>query len=169
MVYYSEPLSFLFPQINYQEYLKLKTRVEFLQSSQRNILGEDLGPLSMKELDQIENQIDASLKHIRSKKNQVLLDQLFELKSKEQELQDENKDLRKKVTSLSCKIPPAAAERMRSICPGKTEGSLAPEYSNTRSMIPPCKLGMFFYMSISEKLVSSGLHGPAEQQRSRGF
>uniref|UniRef100_A0A453IN04 Uncharacterized protein n=2 Tax=Aegilops tauschii subsp. strangulata TaxID=200361 RepID=A0A453IN04_AEGTS len=55
-------------EINYQEYLKLKTRVEFLQSSQRNILGEDLGPLSMKELDQIENQIDASLKHIRSKK-----------------------------------------------------------------------------------------------------
>ena len=34
----------------------------------RNILGEDLGPVSMKELDQIENQIDASLKHIRSKK-----------------------------------------------------------------------------------------------------
>ncbi|VAH88214.1 unnamed protein product [Triticum turgidum subsp. durum] len=91
-------------EINYQEYLKLKTRVEFLQSSQRNILGEDLGPLSMKELDQIENQIDASLKHIRSKKNQVLLDQLFELKSKEQELQDENKDLRKKLqdTTSSC-------------------------------------------------------------------
>ncbi|KAI4993334.1 MADS-box transcription factor 5-like isoform X2 [Hordeum vulgare subsp. vulgare] len=92
-------------EINYQEYLKLKTRVEFLQSSQRNILGEDLGPLSMKELDQIENQIDASLQHIRSKKNQVLLDQLFELKSKEQELQDENKDLRKKLqdtTTTSC-------------------------------------------------------------------
>ncbi|CAM0872000.1 unnamed protein product [Alopecurus aequalis] len=83
-------------EINYQEYLKLKTRVEFLQSSQRNILGEDLGPLSMKELEQIENQIDVSLKHIRSKKNQVLLDQLFDLKSKEQELQDQNKGLRKK-------------------------------------------------------------------------
>nr|XP_045083851.1 MADS-box transcription factor 1 isoform X3 [Aegilops tauschii subsp. strangulata] len=76
-------------EINYQEYLKLKTRVEFLQSSQRNILGEDLGPLSMKELDQIENQIDASLKHIRSKK--------------EQELQDENNDLRKKLQdTTSC-------------------------------------------------------------------
>ncbi|KAE8787084.1 hypothetical protein D1007_39048 [Hordeum vulgare] len=37
--------------------------------------------------------------------NQVLLDQLFELKSKEQELQDENKDLRKKLqdtTTTSC-------------------------------------------------------------------
>ncbi|XP_047065322.1 MADS-box transcription factor 1-like [Lolium rigidum] len=84
-------------EISYHEYLKLKTRVEFLQSSQRNILGEDLGPLSIKELDQIENQIDVSLKHIRSRKSQVLADQLFDLKNKEQELQDQNKDLRKKL------------------------------------------------------------------------
>ncbi|VAI09159.1 unnamed protein product [Triticum turgidum subsp. durum] len=55
-------------EINYQEYLKLKTRLEYLQSSQRNILGEDLGPLSMRELEQIENQIDISLKHIRTRK-----------------------------------------------------------------------------------------------------
>ena len=34
----------------------------------RNILGEDLGPLSMRELEQIENQIDISLKHIRTRK-----------------------------------------------------------------------------------------------------
>ncbi|XP_047085532.1 MADS-box transcription factor 1-like [Lolium rigidum] len=84
-------------EINYEDYLKLKTRVEYLQSSQRNILGEELGPLSMKELDQIENQIDVSLKNIRSRKNKVLLDELFDLKTKEQELQDQNKDLRKKL------------------------------------------------------------------------
>ncbi|KAG2553792.1 MADS-box transcription factor 1-like [Panicum virgatum] len=84
-------------EINYQDYLKLKTRVEFLQTTQRNILGEDLGPLSMKELEQLENQIEISLKHIRTRKNQMLLDQLFDLKSKEQELQDLNKDLRKKL------------------------------------------------------------------------
>uniref|UniRef100_A0ACD6A954 Uncharacterized protein n=1 Tax=Avena sativa TaxID=4498 RepID=A0ACD6A954_AVESA len=87
-------------EINYQEYLKMKTRLEFLQSSQRNILGEDLGPLSMKELDQIENQIDVSLKHIRSKKDRVLLDHLFDLKNKEQDLMDQNKELRKKVISM---------------------------------------------------------------------
>ncbi|XP_047095686.1 MADS-box transcription factor 1-like [Lolium rigidum] len=79
-------------EISYHEYLKLKTRVEFLQSSQRNILGEDLGPLSIKELDQIENQIDVSLKHIRSRKSQELADQLSDLKNK-----DQNKDLRKKL------------------------------------------------------------------------
>ncbi|KAM3230643.1 hypothetical protein ACQJBY_061056 [Aegilops geniculata] len=75
-------------EINYQEYLKLKTRLEYLQSSQRNILGEDLGPLSMRELEQIENQIDISLKHIRTRKEQELLDQ--------------NKDLRKKLQDISC-------------------------------------------------------------------
>ncbi|TVU12424.1 hypothetical protein EJB05_46068 [Eragrostis curvula] len=82
---------------NYQEYLKLKTRVEFLQTTQRNLLGEDLGPLSTKELEQLENQIEISLKHIRLAKGQQLNDQLFELKRKEQELQDANKDLRKKI------------------------------------------------------------------------
>uniref|UniRef100_A0A804RBI0 Uncharacterized protein n=1 Tax=Zea mays TaxID=4577 RepID=A0A804RBI0_MAIZE len=87
-------------EINYQDYLKLRTRVDFLQTTQRNILGEDLGPLSMKELEQLENQIEVSLKHIRSRKNQMLLDQLFDLKSKEQELQDLNKDLRKKCCQL---------------------------------------------------------------------
>ncbi|XP_037419732.1 MADS-box transcription factor 1-like [Triticum urartu] len=89
-------------EINYQEYLKLKTRLEYLQSSQRNILGEDLGPLTMRELEQIENQIDISLKHIRTRKNKVLLDELYDLKSKEQELLDQNKDLRKKLHDISC-------------------------------------------------------------------
>ncbi|VAI08332.1 hypothetical protein VPH35_074032 [Triticum aestivum] len=89
-------------EINYQQYLKLKTRLEYLESSQRNILGEDLGPLSMKELEQIENQIDISLKHIRTRKNKVLLDELYDLKSKEQELQDQNKNLRKKLQDTSC-------------------------------------------------------------------
>ncbi|XP_062228130.1 MADS-box transcription factor 5-like [Phragmites australis] len=86
---------------NYQDYLKLKTRVEFLQTTQRNLLGEDLGPLSTKELEQLENQIEISLKHIRSSKNQQLLDQLFELKLKEQQLQDANKDLRRKIQETS--------------------------------------------------------------------
>ncbi|VAI70651.1 unnamed protein product [Triticum turgidum subsp. durum] len=88
-------------QSNYQEYLKLKTRVEFLQTTQRNHLGEDLGPLNMKELEQLENQIEISLKHIRATKSQQSLDQLFELKRKEQQLQDVNKDLRKKIQETS--------------------------------------------------------------------
>ncbi|XP_044979270.1 MADS-box transcription factor 1-like [Hordeum vulgare subsp. vulgare] len=89
-------------EINYHQYLKLKTKLEYLESSQRNILGGDLGPLGMKEIEQIENQIYISLKNIRTRKHKVLLDELFDLKSKEQELQDQNKDLRKKLQDMSC-------------------------------------------------------------------
>ncbi|KAB5544595.1 hypothetical protein DKX38_012707 [Salix brachista] len=52
-------------QNNYQEYLKLQAGVDELQRSQRNLLGEDLGNLGTNELEQLENQLDSSLKHIR--------------------------------------------------------------------------------------------------------
>jgi len=37
-----------------------------LASHHRNLLGEDLGPLSSKELESLERQLDMSLKQIRS-------------------------------------------------------------------------------------------------------
>ncbi|XLR44424.1 hypothetical protein HN51_028550, partial [Arachis hypogaea] len=40
-----------------QEYMKLKARYEALQRSQRNLMGEDLGPLSSKELESLERQL----------------------------------------------------------------------------------------------------------------
>nr|AQR58150.1 SEP1 [Tulipa gesneriana] len=82
---------------SYHEYLKLKTRAEFLQRSQRNLLGEDLGPLSTKELEQIEHQLETSLKQIRSTKTQLMLDELSDLKGKEQMLQEANRELRRKL------------------------------------------------------------------------
>ncbi|CAN0929416.1 Agamous-like MADS-box protein MADS2 [Linum grandiflorum] len=52
-------------QSKYQDYLKLKDKVEDLKRSQRHLLGEELGNLGAKELDQMENQLDGSLKQIR--------------------------------------------------------------------------------------------------------
>ncbi|URD81646.1 ACT domain [Musa troglodytarum] len=66
-------------QSSRQEYLKLKARLEALQRSQRNLLGEDLGSLSIKELDYLEKQLDMSLKEIRSTRTQQMLDQLTDL------------------------------------------------------------------------------------------
>uniref|UniRef100_M1CR51 MADS-box transcription factor n=1 Tax=Solanum tuberosum TaxID=4113 RepID=M1CR51_SOLTU len=73
-------------QNNYQEYLKLKARVEVLQQSQRHLLGEDLGQLGTKDLEQLERQLDSSLRQIRSTKTQHILDQLAELQQKLEEL-----------------------------------------------------------------------------------
>ncbi|GJQ95113.1 MADS-box transcription factor CDM44 [Tanacetum coccineum] len=44
-----------------QEYLRLKARYEALQRSQRNLLGEDLGPLNCKELESLEKHLDSSI------------------------------------------------------------------------------------------------------------
>ncbi|XVF08898.1 hypothetical protein REPUB_Repub07fG0044200 [Reevesia pubescens] len=92
-------------QTSYQEYLKLKARVEVLQQSQRNLLGEDLGPLNSKELDQLENQLESSLKQIRSTKTQAMLDQLGDLQNREQMLVEANKSLRRKLEEFSAQVP----------------------------------------------------------------
>ncbi|XP_077215373.1 agamous-like MADS-box protein MADS2 [Tasmannia lanceolata] len=84
-------------QRSYQEYLKLKARAEVLQRSQRNLLGEDLVPLSTNELGQLENQLEASLKQIRSTKTQIMIDQLSDLKRKEQMLIEDNHKLKRKL------------------------------------------------------------------------
>ncbi|RID46359.1 hypothetical protein BRARA_I03027 [Brassica rapa] len=77
-----------------QEYLKLKERYDALQRTQRNLLGEDLGPLSTKELESLERQLDSSLKQIRALRTQFMLDQLNDLQSKERMLAETNKTLR---------------------------------------------------------------------------
>lgn len=85
---------------SYREYLKLKSRYENLQRQQRNLLGEDLGPLNSKDLEQIERQLDSSLKQVRSIKTQYMLDQLSELQSKEQMLLEANRALSMKLDEM---------------------------------------------------------------------
>nr|BAO74164.1 MADS-box transcription factor SEP3.2 [Torenia fournieri] len=80
-----------------QEYLKLKGRYEALQRSQRNLLGEDLGPLNLKELETLERQLDMSLKQIRSTRTQVMLDTLTDLQKKEYALNEANKSLKQRL------------------------------------------------------------------------
>nr|WDA53349.1 MADS-box protein 9 [Erycina pusilla] len=88
-------------QTSQQEYLKLKSRVESLQREQRNLLGEDLGPLTSKELEHLERQLDASLRQIRSTRTQFMLDQLADLQRREQMLCEANKSLKRKFEESS--------------------------------------------------------------------
>nr|QOC60035.1 SEP3-family transcription factor TM5 [Solanum corneliomulleri] len=80
-----------------QEYLKLKGRYEALQRSQRNLLGEDLGPLNSKELESLERQLDMSLKQIRSTRTQLMLDQLTDYQRKEHALNEANRTLKQRL------------------------------------------------------------------------
>ncbi|GFP97465.1 developmental protein sepallata 1 [Phtheirospermum japonicum] len=64
-------------QTSYREYLKLKSK---------QLLGDDLGPLNINDLEHIEHQLETSLKHIRSTRTQFMLDQLSDLQAKEKKI-----------------------------------------------------------------------------------
>ncbi|KAL3624089.1 Alpha-glucosidase 2 [Castilleja foliolosa] len=87
-------------QSSYREYLKLKSKYESLQRYQRQILGDELGPLNINDLEHIENQLETSLKHIRSTRTQVMLDQLSDLQEKEKMMLDTNKALERKLEEI---------------------------------------------------------------------
>ncbi|KAM0922328.1 hypothetical protein ACQ4PT_006262 [Festuca glaucescens] len=77
------------------EFGSLKIKLDAVQKSQRQLLGEQLDPLTTKELQQLEQQLDTSLKHIRSRKNQLLFESISELQKKEKSLKDQNGVLQK--------------------------------------------------------------------------
>ncbi|CAN7122890.1 unnamed protein product [Brassica rapa subsp. narinosa] len=63
----------------------------------RHYLGEDLQAMSSKELQNLEQQLDTALKHIRSRKNQLMYDSINELQRKEKAIQEQNSMLSKEI------------------------------------------------------------------------
>ncbi|XP_050104480.1 truncated transcription factor CAULIFLOWER A-like isoform X2 [Malus sylvestris] len=79
------------------EYPKLAARIEVLQRKLRNFVGEDLDPLSLRELQDLEQQLDTALKRIRTRKNQLVHESISEMDKKRKALRELNKSLAKKV------------------------------------------------------------------------
>nr|AGT21642.1 PFFUL1 [Physalis pubescens] len=79
------------------EHAKLKARLEVVQRNQKHYAGEDLESLSMKELQNLEGQLGSALKHIRSRKYQLMHESISMLQKKDKLLQEQNNQLSKKV------------------------------------------------------------------------
>ncbi|CAK9142442.1 unnamed protein product [Ilex paraguariensis] len=60
-------------------------------------MGQDLDSLNLKELQNMEQQLDTALKHIRSRRNQLLHESISELQRKEKAIQEQNYMLEKKI------------------------------------------------------------------------
>ncbi|KAI9170366.1 hypothetical protein LWI28_026860 [Acer negundo] len=85
-------------QVNWSlECNRLKAKIELLQRNHRHYLGEDLDSLSLKEIQNLEQQLDTSLKHIRSRKNQLMYESISELQRKEKAMQEQNNMLAKQI------------------------------------------------------------------------
>ncbi|KAM5555010.1 agamous-like MADS-box protein MADS3 [Rosa sericea] len=81
----------------YEEVSKLKAKYDSLLRTQRHLLGEDLGPLSVKELQNLEKQLEGALTQARQRKTQIMIEQMEQLRKKERQLGDLNLQLRDKL------------------------------------------------------------------------
>ncbi|XP_044484779.1 truncated transcription factor CAULIFLOWER A-like [Mangifera indica] len=82
------------------EHAKLKARLEILQRNQSNFMGQELDSLSLKELQSLEHQLDSALKHIRSRKNQLMVESISDFQKKHKLLQEQNNLLLKKAKKM---------------------------------------------------------------------
>ncbi|CAN8276519.1 unnamed protein product [Cochlearia groenlandica] len=75
----------------------LRQELHALQENHRKIMGEQLNGLSVNELNNLENQLEFSLREIRMKKEQMLTHEIQELSQKKKLIHQENLELTRKV------------------------------------------------------------------------
>ncbi|XP_010518970.1 PREDICTED: MADS-box transcription factor 23-like isoform X1 [Tarenaya hassleriana] len=83
-----------------REAAMLRQQVQSLHDSYRQLIGEELGHLSVKDLATLENQLEASLGSVRMKKEQMLSDRLQSLSEKGNLIYQENIELHKKLDQI---------------------------------------------------------------------
>ncbi|KAI3685936.1 hypothetical protein L1987_79605 [Smallanthus sonchifolius] len=83
-----------------REAAMLKQQLQSLQENHRQMMGEELSGLSAQDLQVMENQLEMSLRNIRTKKDQLLFEEIEELKRKGNFIHHENVELCKKVNQI---------------------------------------------------------------------
>ncbi|KAF2312883.1 hypothetical protein GH714_040941 [Hevea brasiliensis] len=103
-----------------------------------HFMGEDLDTLSLKELQSVEQQIDSALKHIRSRKNQLMYESIAELqkkvKEKEKEIAQQNqKEQQNHIIDSSTVLPPPMSLNIRG---NRDEDETTPMQNLANAVLP---------------------------------
>ncbi|CAN1822917.1 Agamous-like MADS-box protein AGL15 [Linum perenne] len=85
----------------------LKEEIAKLQMEQMRLLGKDLNGMSLKELQQLEHQLNDGLSRVKNKKEKLLMEQLELSRVEEQRAKLENETLRRQVEELRGFFPSA--------------------------------------------------------------
>ncbi|XP_045802434.1 agamous-like MADS-box protein MADS3 [Trifolium pratense] len=118
----------------YQEVSKLKVKYEALQKTQRQLLGEDLGPLNIKELHNLEKQLEGALAQARQRKTQIMVEQMEELRKRECHLGDMNKQLRLKLESEGFNLKAMGSLWSSNSIAGNSNFTFQPPQTNPMTM-----------------------------------
>ncbi|KAK9191352.1 hypothetical protein WN943_019964 [Citrus x changshan-huyou] len=77
----------------FNELAVLRKETRRLQLSMRRYTGEDLGSIPYDDLDQLEHELESSVNKVRDRKNELLQQQLDNLRRKERMLEEENSNM----------------------------------------------------------------------------
>ncbi|XWS37740.1 hypothetical protein CRYUN_Cryun19dG0071200 [Craigia yunnanensis] len=72
-------------------------KIELLEVSRRKLLGQVLGSCSIEELQEVQSQLERSLRNIKARKGHLFKEQIEQLKAKERFLREENAKLSAKI------------------------------------------------------------------------
>ncbi|CAH8379961.1 unnamed protein product [Eruca vesicaria subsp. sativa] len=78
----------------------LKRQLHNLQENHRQMMGEELSGLNVEDLQKLENQLELSLRDVRMKKDQMLVEEIQELNREADLMHQENLELHKKVNLM---------------------------------------------------------------------
>ncbi|QCD84209.1 MADS-box transcription factor [Vigna unguiculata] len=83
-----------------REVASLRQQVQYMQECHRQMMGQELSGLDIKELGNLENRLERSLKGVRMKKDQILIDEVKELHQKGSQANQENVELHRKINLM---------------------------------------------------------------------
>ncbi|KAI3680859.1 hypothetical protein L6452_35636 [Arctium lappa] len=110
-------------QFYQQEAAKLRQQIANLQNQNRNIMGESLTDMPVKDLKNLENKLEKAISRIRSKKNELLFAEIEYMQKRELELHNSNQFLRAKIAENE-----RAQQQQMSLMPGSSDYELVPPH-----------------------------------------
>ncbi|XP_059653163.1 MADS-box transcription factor 23-like isoform X1 [Cornus florida] len=144
-----------------KEAASLRQQLQFLQVSHRQLLGEDFSGLGVKDLQNLENQLEMSLKGVRMRKGQILTDEIKELNWKGVLFHQENMELHKKV-NLICQENTELQKKVFGAGSGNEANRSVPYGLNGNDLHAPINLELSQPQpqnnEASAKAVNLGLH-----------